>query len=209
MKAATRVLIADDHLVFRMGLRSLLAASGGFSVVGEARNTAECIEQFDALRPDVLLMDLRMPGGGGLEALSAIRGKHSSACVLILTSYCTEEDVYQALQLGAMGYVLKDIEREDLIDAVRAVDRGEKCIPEAVALRLSERLPRPSLTRREKEVLTLVVKGLINREIAEILGVSASTVKNQLNTLFAKLEVTDRTEAATAALQRGIVQLDS
>lgn len=204
-----RVLIADDHLVFRMGLRSLLTAAGNFNVVGEARNSSECIDQFDELQPDVLLLDLRMPGGGGLSALAEIRRKYADARVLVLTSFCTEEDVYQALQLGASGYLLKDIEREELMEAIRAVHLGQKRIPEEVALRLSERLPRPSLTRREKEVLTLVVKGLINREIAEILGVSVSTVKNQLNTLFAKLEVTDRTEAATAALQRGIVQLDT
>ena len=205
---AIRIMIADDHLVFRMGLCSLLAQEGGFEVVGEARNGRECVELFDALQPDVLLMDLRMPEISGLEALAAIRKQHRAARVLFLTSYCTEEDVYQALQLGAMGYVLKDIERTELMEAIRTVYGNHKCIPQAVALRLAERLPRSSLTRRETEILKLLVKGLINREIAEILGVSVSTIKNQLNTLFAKLEVTDRTEAATASLQRGIVQME-
>lgn len=204
-----RVMIADDHFVFRMGLRSLLAAEDDFKVVGDARNGLECVELFDALLPDVLLMDLRMPGASGLEALASIRARHRSASVLFLTSYCTEEDVYQALQLGAMGYVLKDVERNDLVAAIRTVAAGGKCLPEAVAARLAERLPRTPLTRREMDILQLVVKGLINREIAQILGVSVSTVKNQLNTLFAKLEVTDRTEAATVALHRGILQLDA
>lgn len=204
-----RVMIADDHFVFRMGLRSLLAAEDDFKVVGDARNGLECVELYDALLPDVLLMDLRMPGASGLEALASIRARHRSASVLFLTSYCTEEDVYQALQLGAMGYVLKDVERNDLVAAIRTVAAGGKCLPEAVAARLAERLPRTPLTRREMDILQLVVKGLINREIAQILGVSVSTVKNQLNTLFAKLEVTDRTEAATVALHRGILQLDA
>lgn len=208
MKDGIRIMIADDHLVFRMGLRSLLASEDDLSVIGEARNGDECIAMYRALAPDVLLMDLRMPGTNGLEALAAIRRADPTAKVLFLTSYCTEEDVYQAMQLGAMGYVLKDIERQDLMDAIRTVSRDQKCVPEAVASRLAERMPRPALTRRETEILKLVVKGLINREIADILGVSVSTVKNQLNTLFAKLDVTDRTEAATAALQRGIVQLD-
>lgn len=205
----TRVMIADDHLVFRMGLRSLLASEQGFMVVGEARNGPECIELFDSLLPDVLLMDLRMPGASGLEALTVIRARHPSARVLFLTSFCTEEDVYQALQLGAMGYVLKDIERTELIAAIRTVAAGGECIPETVAAQLAERLQRTSLTRREMDILPLLVKGLINREIAQILGVSVSTVKNQLNTLFSKLEVTDRTEAATVALHRGILHLDS
>ncbi len=203
-----RIMIADDHLVFRMGLRSLLATEADLEVVGEARNGVECVEVYETLLPDVLLMDLRMPGASGLEALTAIRARYRSAKVLFLTSYCTEEDVYQALQLGAMGYVLKDIGRQELMGAIRTVSEDQKCIPEAVAARLAERLHRTSLTRREMDILRLLVKGLINREIAEILGVSVSTVKNQLNTLFAKLEVTDRTEAATVALQRGIVQMD-
>lgn len=209
MTNTIRIMIADDHLVFRMGLCSLLSQENGFMVVGEARNGRECVTRFEALQPDVLLMDLRMPELGGLEALAAIRKQQREARVLFLTSYCTEEDVYQALQLGAMGYVLKDIERADLVEAIRMVHRNQKCIPAAVALRLAERLPRPSLTRREMDILKLLVKGLINREIADILGVSISTIKNQLNTLFSKLEVTDRTEAATAALQRGIVQMDA
>ncbi len=204
-----RIMIADDHLVFRMGLRSLLAAEDDFEVVGDARDGLECVEIYDVLLPDVLLMDLRMPGASGLEALATIRARHRSARVLFLTSYCTEEDIYQALQLGAMGYVLKDVERNDLVAAIRTVAADGKCLPEAVAARLAERLPRTPLTRREMDILRLVVKGLINREIAQILGVSVSTVKNQLNTLFAKLEVTDRTEAATVALHRGILQLDA
>ena len=207
-RAATRILVADDHLVFRMGLRALLAAEPGFDVVGEARNGAECVDLFTTLAPDVVLMDLRMPGDNGLTALRRIRALDSAARVLILTSFCAEEEIYQALHLGALGYVLKDIGRTELTDAIRAVAANRRCIPPAVALRLAERLPRPALTTRETEIMQLLVKGLMNREIAHILGVSVSTIKNQLNTLFVKLEVTDRTEAATTALQRGIVHME-
>lgn len=203
-----KILIADDHLLFRMGLKTLIQSENGFAILNEARDGAECLEMYRRERPDVVLMDLRMPGGGGMTALSSIRKADAHARVLILTSYGTEEEIYQTLQLGAMGYVLKDIGREELVMAIRTVHAGKKWIPAAVASRLAERLPRQTLTGREIEILQLLVKGLINREIASVLGVSHSTVKNQINLLFAKLEVTDRTEAATAALQRGILQLE-
>lgn len=209
MSATIRIVIADDHLVFRVGLRTLLASEADFDVVGEARNGAECVELYTALTPDVVLMDLRMPGDNGLTALRNIRAMDSAARVLILTSFCAEEEIYQALQLGALGYVLKDIGRAELTEAIRLVYAKQRCIPREVALRLAERLPRQPLTTREKEIVHLLVKGLMNREIAQILGVSVSTIKNQLNALFVKLEVTDRTEAATTALQRGIVHMES
>lgn len=207
MTASITILIVDDHLVFRMGLKALLASEPGFTVVGEARNGEESVAVYRELQPDVVLMDLRMPGVDGLSALVKIRAFHPIAKILMLTSFCTEEDIFRALNSGAMGYVLKDIEHAELISAIRMVHDNHRYIPERVALRLAERLPRHALTVRETEVLHLVVKGLINREIAVVLGTSVSTVKNQLNTIFTKLEVTDRTEAATTAVQRGIVQL--
>jgi DNA-binding NarL/FixJ family response regulator len=149
-----------------------------------------------------------MPGGSGIEALSTIRKSDPNARVLILTSYGTEEEIYQALQLGAMGYVLKDTSREALLEAIRSAHAGKKWVPAAIAARLAERLPRQTLSPREVEILQLLVKGLTNRDIASVLKLSQSTIKNQINLLFAKLEVTDRTEAATAGLQRGIIHLD-
>lgn len=201
------VLIVDDHLVFRMGLKALLTSEEGFMVVGEARNGEESVALYRELLPDVILMDLRMPRIDGLSALAEIRKAHPDAKVLMLSSFCTEEEVFLAIQSGAMGYLLKDIDHAELTNAIRTVHDNRRCIPEEVANRLSERLSRLALTSRETEVLHLVVKGLINKEIALVLGTSVSTVKNQLNTIFLKLEVTDRTEAATTAVQRGIVQL--
>ncbi len=190
-----------------MGLKALLASEEGLMVVGEGRNGEESVALYRELLPDVVLMDLRMPTVDGLSALTRIRAAYPTAKVLMLTSYCTEEEIFLAVQSGAMGYVLKDIEHAELISAIRMVHDNRRCIPEQVANRLAERLPRHALTSRETEVLRLVVKGLINKEIATVLGTSVSTVKNQLNAIFAKLEVTDRTEAATTAVQRGIVQL--
>ena len=208
MTESIRIMIADDHLVFRMGLKTLLAVEPGFELAGEARSGTECLDLYRTLHPDVVVMDLRMPEGGGLAALAGIRKYDPQARVLILTSYATEEEIYQALQLGAMGYVLKDIGQDELALAIRAVYARKKCIPPDIAIRLAERLPRQTLNPREIDILNLLVKGLINREIAEVLGVSMGTVKSALNSLFLKLEVTDRTEAATAALKRGIVHLD-
>jgi len=207
MSPSITILVVDDHLVFRIGLRALLASEPGFTVVGEARSGEESVALYRELRPDVVLMDLRMPGEDGLFALRRIRNSHPAAKILMLTSFCTEEEIFQALQSGAMGYVLKDIEHDELISAIRTVHDNRRCIPEQVAARFAERLSHHALTSRETEVLRLVAKGLINKEIATVLGTSVSTVKNQLNTIFAKLEVTDRTEAATTAVQRGIVVL--
>lgn len=203
-----RILIADDHLVFRMGLKSLIAIEPDFELAGEARSGGECAELYRSLRPHVVLMDLRMPDGGGLAALAAIRQHDSHAKVLMLTSYGTEEEVYQAVKTGAMGYVLKDIGQDELAAAIRTVHEGRKYIPPEIALRLAERLPRETLNPKEIETLKLLTQGLFNREIAEVLGISVSTVKSQINVIFHKLEVTDRTEAATAALKRGIVRFD-
>lgn len=202
------LLIADDHLLFRMGLKTLIQSEPGYVILNEAKNGEECVRMYRAQRPDVVLMDLRMPGGSGLEALSTIRKSDPNARVLILTSYGTEEEIYQALQLGAMGYVLKDTSKEALLEAISAAHAGKKWVPALIAARLAERLPRQTLSPREVEILQLLVKGLTNRDIASVLKLSQSTIKNQINLLFAKLEVTDRTEAATAGLQRGIVHLD-
>lgn len=208
MAGKIRVLIADDHLIFRMGLRALLGGEPNISVVGEATTGSQTVEKFKELHPHVVLLDLRMPGGGGMGALGAIRQANGDARVLILSSYGSEEEVYQALRAGAVGYVLKDAGREELLAAIHQVHEGKKWIRSSIQALVSQRANRLELTPRELDVLKLLVAGLTNREIATILGNSENTVRNHTISIFAKLDVSDRTEAVGAALQRGIVVLN-
>ena len=202
-----RLLIADDHLVVRVGLRSMLDTQPGMAVVAEAANGREAIELFREHKPDVTLMDLRMPIMGGVEATIAIREEFPDARVIVLTTYDGDENIYRALRAGAMAYLLKDIPRGEFLDDVRAVYSGQYCIPPAVAARLAQRMPYSELSSREMEVLKLIVEGLSNKEIGSALTISESTVKNHVNSILAKLRVSDRTHAATMALRRGIVML--
>lgn len=205
MIAKIRVLIADDHVIFRIGLKRLLNHELDISVVGEAANGRQAIEQFHQLRPDVVALDLRMPDGGGMGALTAILRACKEAKILILSSYGNEEEVYQAFQSGALGYVLKDVDRDELTRAIRRVYAGKKWIPPSIQCLINERSTMPDITPRELEVLTLLVSGLTNREIASVLSISENTVRNHTIKIFMKMDVTDRAEAASAALQRGIV----
>ena len=205
MSAKIRVLIADDHLIFRLGLKTLLSGEPNIYLVGEATTGSQTIERFKEVRPDVLLLDLRMPDGGGMGALRAIRQTDRDAKVLILSSYGNEEEVHSALQAGAAGYVLKDAGREELLAAIQHVHAGEKWIQPSIQTLVSQRADRPELTPKELEVLKLLVAGLTNREIASVLGNSENTVRNHTISIFAKLYVSDRAEAVGAALQRGII----
>jgi two-component system NarL family response regulator len=202
-----RVLVVDDHFVVRMGLTTLINTQSDMTVVGEAANGRQGVEFFRAEKPDVTLMDLRMPEMNGLEAITAIRTEQPDARIIVLTTYDGDEDIYRAFQAGARAYLLKDMHHDDLLGAIRAVHQGQRIIPPAIANRLAERMPRSELTAREHEVLTLIVKGMTNREIAGTLGISEGTVKIHVNNLLGKLGVSDRTKAATTALQRGIVHL--
>ncbi len=205
MTPPIRVLIADDHLIFRMGLRGLLNSEPGIVVVGEATTGSQTIERFKELRPDVVVLDLRMPDGGGMSAISALHKAHCEARVLVLSSYASEDEVYHALQAGASGYVLKDVGRDELVGAIRQVHAGGKWIQSSIRPILAGREERNELTARELEVLQLLVRGLTNREIAGVLGNSENTVRNHTVRIFEKLFVSDRAEAVSAALQRGIV----
>jgi two-component system NarL family response regulator len=209
MTAKIRILIADDHLVFRLGLKSLLSGESDMVVIGEAATGRQTIEKFNQLLPDVVVLDLRMSDGGGLGALSAIRSAHKNARVLMLSSYGNEEEVYQALNAGAAGYLLKDVGRDELSRAIRQVHAGKKWVQPSIQSLLSDRADRADLTPRELEVLKLLVSGLTNREIGAVLGNSENTVRNHTISIFAKLYVSDRAEAVSAALQRGIVVLDT
>lgn len=208
MQKLIRVLISDDHLLFRLGLKSLLSGEPDIAVVGEAATGFQTIEQCRHLRPDLLLLDLRMPGGGGIEALRTLFHELPETRVLVLSSYASEEEIYQALEAGALGYVLKDVGREPLLEAIHAVSRGRRSVPAWMENILRQRTSRPDLTSREFQVLRLLVTGLTNREIARILGNSENTVRNHTIRIFAKLDVSDRAEAVSAALQRGIVISD-
>jgi DNA-binding NarL/FixJ family response regulator len=205
MATSIRVLIADDHLIFRLGLKSLLNNEPDIVVAGEATTGTQTIEKFKDLRPDVVVLDLRMPDGGGMRALAGIREARPDAKVLMLSSYGTEEEIYQALQAGASGYVLKDVGRDELTGAIRHVYAGREWIQSCIRPILAEREGGHELTPRELEVLKLLVRGLTNREIAKVLGNSENTVRNHTIRIFAKLYVSDRAEAVSAALQRGIV----
>jgi two-component system, NarL family, response regulator len=209
MTASIRVLIADDHLIFRLGLKSLLNNEPDIVVAGEATTGNQTIEKFKDLQPDVVVLDLRMPDGGGMRAVVAIREACRDARILMLSSYGNEEEVYQALHAGASGYVLKDVGRDELLGAIRQVHAGKRWIQSSIQSLIAERAERPELTPRELEVLKLLVTGLTNREIGSVLGNSENTIRNHTIHIFAKLYVSDRAEAVSAALQRGIVVLNN
>jgi two-component system NarL family response regulator len=202
-----RVLIADDHFVVRAGLSTVINSEPDMTVVAEAMNGKQAVDLHRQHRPDVVLMDLRMPEMNGVDAISAIQRESPDSRIIVLTTYDGDEDIYRALQAGARGYILKDMVGDELLDAIRAVHAGQRRIPASVAARLAERMPRSELTPRELEVLQLIVKGKSNKEIAAELFVTEGTVKVHVNNLLSKLGVSDRTQAATAAIQRGIVHL--
>lgn len=205
---AIRVLVVDDHPSMRMGLVALINSQPGMDVVAEAADGEEAIEVFDDVLPDIALMDLRMPEMGGVEAILAIRKRHPEAKVIVLSTYDWDEDIHRALQSGAKSYLLKDMPIEEIASTVRAVFEGDATLPGSVAERLAERARREQLTERERDVLQSLVKGRSNKEIASSLCISEETVKSHLKTLFAKLRVRDRTEAAIAAIRHGIVHLE-
>jgi two-component system, NarL family, response regulator len=203
-----RVLIADDHFVVRMGLTAVVTTQPDMAVVAEAANGRQALELFRHHRPDVTLMDLRMPEMDGIEAITAIRKEFPDSRFIVLTTFDGDEDIYRALQAGARSYLLKDMLQAGLVEAIRAVHAGQRRIPAEVAARLAERMDRTELTSREMEVLGLIVKGKSNKEIAASLKIAEGTVKIHINNILSKLGVSDRTQAATFALQRGIIHLD-
>lgn len=203
-----RVLVADDHPVVRTGLSAVIIEQGDLELVAEAENGERAVALFREHRPDVVLMDLRMPVMDGVEAIRTITAEFPAARILALTTYEGDADIRRALEAGARGYLLKDMLLTEVISAVRAVRRGERVIPAAVATRLAEFPERSELSDRELEVLQLVARGLSNKEAARAIGRTDETVKIHLKNIFAKLDVADRTEAVTVALTRGLIHLD-
>jgi two-component system NarL family response regulator len=204
----SRVLIADDHPVVRAGLAAVIIQEPDLELVAQAENGEQAVALYGEHRPDVALMDLRMPQMGGVDAIRQIIEEFPDARILALTTYEGDADIRRALGAGAQGYLLKDMLLSDVITAVRAVLRGERVIPTAVATRLAEFPERSDLTERELEVLHLVGRGLSNKEVAKAIGRMDETVKIHLKNIFAKLGVTDRTEAVTVALARGLIHLE-
>ena len=203
-----RVLVADDHPVVRTGLAAVLVQQADLALVAEAENGERAVALYREHQPDVCLMDLRMPVMDGVEAIRAITTEFPGARILALTTYEGDADIRRALEAGARGYLLKDMLLTDVVQAVRAVRRGERVIPDAVAARLAEFPERSDLTDRELEVLKLVARGLSNKEVARAIGRTDETIKIHLKNVFAKLGVADRTEAVTVALTRGLIHLD-
>jgi DNA-binding NarL/FixJ family response regulator len=205
--AKTRVLIADDHPVVVLGLAAIINAQPDMTVVGEAANGRQALELFEKHLPDVTLIDLRMPELSGVEAIRQIRAKHPGAVFIVLTTYQGDEDIHKALKAGAQGYLLKGMAHDDLIDAIRRVRTGVQYLPAQVKETLANRAPGSDLSPRELQILELIVKGLSNKQIADKLGITEGTVKWHVNAILGRLNVSDRTQAAVAALNRGIVQL--
>jgi DNA-binding NarL/FixJ family response regulator len=203
-----KIMITDDHFVVRMGLAAVINTQSDMQVVAEASNGLQALELFRLHLPDVTLMDLRMPQMEGVEAITAIRKEFPNSRFIVLTTYDGDEDIYRALQAGARGYLLKDMLSDSLLDAIRTVHAGGRRIPPEVANRLADRMFRSELSAREMEVLKLIVKGKSNKEIAADLGVAEGTVKIHINNILSKLGVSARTQAATYALQHGIIHLD-
>jgi two-component system NarL family response regulator len=208
-KESIRVLVVEDHHVVRQGLVALLSVAEGLEVVGEAADGVEAIAQFRKHQPDITLMDLRLPRMSGVDAIQRIRMESPQARVVVLTTYDGDEDIYRALQAGARAYLLKGMTSEELIATIRTVHAGKSHIPAAVAEKLAERMGTEELTPREFDVLEQIVHGKSNKEIATELEITEATVKTHINSLLGKLGVTDRTQAATAAIQRGLVPLES
>jgi two-component system NarL family response regulator len=203
-----RILVVDDHHVVRSGLTASLGMEDDLAVVGEAESGERALALYDQCAPDVVLMDLRMRGGGGIETTATLRTRAPDARVIIYTTFDGEEDVYRAVQAGARGYVLKSASRDELLAAIRAVAAGERYLPPELAQRLAGRIAGSDISEREIEVLRLISAGKSNKEIGATLHIAEDTVKRHVSNILTKLGVSDRAQAATEAIRRGFLHLD-
>jgi DNA-binding NarL/FixJ family response regulator len=208
MVSAIRVLCVDDHRLMREGIARIVGVQPDMTVVAEASNGEEAVEQFIRHQPDVTLMDLQLPTMNGVQAIRAIRAKYPDAKVVVLTMYHGDEDIHRAVEAGAMGYLLKDTLPDDLIRVIREVHSGKRAIPPEIAALLEQRASQPTLTYREQQVLELLATGKRNKEIAAALGISGDTASAHIKNIFLKFNVHDRTAALAEALRRGIIHID-
>ncbi len=207
MSESIRILVAEDHLVARVGVSTIVNMQPDMTVVAEASNGQQAVELYKKHLPDVTLLDLRMPVMTGVEAATAIRRDYPNARMIALTTYGGDEDIRRALAAGVQAYLTKDVLHDELLKAIRAVHGGQTYLPAAVAASLAPQITRPHLSAREVQVLELIVQGLANKQIAYSLSIAEHTVKNHVKSILSKLGVQDRTQAATAAIQRGIIHL--
>jgi DNA-binding NarL/FixJ family response regulator len=203
-----RVLCVDDHPIVREGIAAVIATQPDIACVGEAGDGQTAVAQYREHKPDVVVMDLRMPGMGGVEATIQIRKEFRTARIIVLTTYEGDEDIHRALEAGAQGYLLKDSVRRELLQTIRDVYAGHRYVSPAMAARLAEHTPRIALSERELQVLRLIAKGLRNKEIGAALNIAEDTVKIHIKNIFGKMNVIDRTQAVVSASQRGIIRLD-
>jgi DNA-binding NarL/FixJ family response regulator len=207
MSSKLKIMLVDDHYLVRMGLASIIALESDMTVCAEAATGEQALSLFRVHNPDVTLIDQRLPGMTGSETTQKIRAEYPGARILVLSTYACDEEIYKALQCGAMGYLSKSVQREELTQAIRKAASGRRHITPEVATLLAEGMSRSRLSSRELDVLRLLVGGKRNREIASSLDITEGTVKLHVSSILGKLAVADRTEAVTVALQRGIVQL--
>jgi DNA-binding NarL/FixJ family response regulator len=200
-------MLVDDHPAFRVGMAALIETEPDLQVIAQTGSGLEALEMYRRYKPDVVLMDLRLPDLGGVEAIIALRKEFPDARVIVLTTFDLDEDIFRATQSGAQSYLLKDTPEDELIATIRAVNGGKEALPQRVAERVAARRRRPDLSQRELDVLHQLAKGRTNKEIAAHLFISEDTVKSHIKSLFSKLEVKDRTEAVITALRHGIVHL--
>lgn len=203
----TSVLVVDDHPILRLGVAAIINAQHDMKVCAHAGTGEEAVDMFKKHRPDITLMDLRLPGMSGLEALRVIRRLEPHAKSIVLTTYEGDEDIHQAIAAGALGYLIKGMSHETLVDALRRVRSGMRFLPPPIVRRLEDRTPNSDLSPREREVLSLMAQGKTNKEIASDLGITEATVKCHVSVILLRLNVSDRTQAVIAALQRGLEHL--
>jgi DNA-binding NarL/FixJ family response regulator len=202
-----KIMVVDDHPLMRIGVASIVNARTDMTVVAQTGSGEEAVTLFGKHKPDVTLMDLRLPGMSGVDAIRAIRATHQRARFVVLTTYEGDADIHQALEAGAQGYVIKGMPYQTLVDALHRVHRGGRFLPPPVARALASRLPDSDLSAREQEVLCLLASGKSNKDIACLLGITEATVKCHVSAILLRLDVSDRTEAVVTALQRGLVHL--
>jgi two-component system NarL family response regulator len=208
MTKKIRILIVDDHFLLRIGLATSINAEPDMIIVAEAAAGAQTIDLYRRHNPDLVLLDLRLPDMDGVAVTNAIREDFPEAKVIMISSYDGQDDIYRSVQAGAKSYLPKSVLRDELLRAIRAVHGGENYLPASIAASLMERMRAPELSPRETEVLGMLVEGLTNKEIANALSLSEITVKNHVSSILEKLRASDRTQASTIAIQRGLIHLD-